>query len=234
MTEKVIGIMGGQGPEATLDLFRRILALTPARSDQEHFHILINCNPKVPNPNNAVTQGSADPTNMLCANARTLEQAGADFIVMPCNTVHIFLERIQASVGIPVVSIVAASADAAQALPGVATVGLLASPAVVQTGLYHRALAERGLQALTPDESGQQDIHDIIFAVKGGNKGPAVRGKLLAVCDKLVEAGAQALILGCTELPLLASPPDFSVPVIDTLDVLAQAAIRTALAAETV
>jgi aspartate racemase len=229
MQEKTIGIMGGQGPEATLDLFRRILANTPAQTDQDHFHILIDCNPKVPNPNNSITKGEADPTVMLCANARNLEKAGADFIIIPCNTVHIFLEPIRASVKIPVLSIVDCALDALlSAHPAVQRAGILASPAVVQTGLYTRALAARGVQSVVPDAAGQQDIHDVIFAVKAGDKSAPVREKLLRICRQLMDQGSDALILGCTELPLLVSPADFPVPAIDTLEELALAAIQAA------
>jgi aspartate racemase len=228
MTEKIIGIMGGQGPEATLDLFRRIIEKTAAKTDQEHFHILIDCNPKVPNPNDAVITGETDPTPMLCANAVNLQKAGADFIVIPCNTVHIFLDAIRASIDIPVMSIVTATVNAVKALPNVSKVGLLASPAVVKTGLYAKALLEQGIDTLTPDEKGEADIHDVIFGVKAGNKSQSQREKLFNVCNQLVANGAQALILGCTELPLLANPSDFAVPAVDTLEVLAQTAIETA------
>jgi len=226
MHEKVIGILGGQGPEATLDFFRRIIQNTPAQKDQEHFHILVECNPKVPNPNNAVTKNEPDPTEMLCANAKNLEKAGADFIVIPCNTVHIFLHEITQSVQIPIVSIVDAAINAlVNQVPQAKKVGLLASPAVNKTGLYTKPLAARGISTLLPDEEAEQKVHDVIFSVKAGDKSPAVIQNIRSVCDEMIAMGAQALILGCTEIPLILHPSELPVPGIDTLEVLALAAI---------
>ncbi|MCJ7622105.1 MAG: amino acid racemase [Anaerolineaceae bacterium] len=233
MKEKVIGILGGQGPEATLDLYRRIIKNTPAHTDQEHFRTIIDCNPKGPNPNNAITKGEPDPTLTLCETARNLEKAGVDFIVIPCNTVHIFLDAIQASVSIPIYSIVDETVAALLAqLPQVRQVGLLASPAVVATGLYAKKLGVEGVSTTTPYEDGMQLVHDVIFAVKAGDKGPEVKAKLIQVANDLISRGAQALILGCTELPLVLSQGDLAVPAIDTLEVLALAAVREAKAKE--
>jgi aspartate racemase len=229
MPEKVIGILGGQGPEATLDLYRRIIQHTHARSDQEHFRTIIDCNPKTPNPNNAVTRGTQDPTRMLCATARNLERAGADFIVIPCNTVHIFLDAIRSSIHIPVYSIIDETIQTLlDEIPHAHRVALLASPAVVATRLYTDRLEAQGIETLLPDEAGEERVREVIFAVKSGDKGPAVKEKLMGVTSDLITRGAQAVILGCTELPLVLSPQDLSVPSIDTLDVLARAAVRLA------
>jgi len=231
MAEKVIGILGGQGPEATLDLYRRIIQHTHAATDQEHFRTIIDCNPKTPNPNNAITQGTQDPTRTLCATAQNLEKAGADFLVIPCNTVHIFLDAIRASIHIPVYSIVDETIKTLLGdIPNARRVALLASPAVVATRLYTDRLEEHGIETFLPDEAGEEKVREVIFAVKSGDKGPAEKEKLLSVTGSLVAQGAQAVILGCTELPLVLSPQDLSVPSIDTLDVLARAAVREARA----
>ena len=233
MKERVIGILGGQGPEATLDLFRRIIENTPAKTDQEHFRTVIDCNPKGPNPNSAITRGTADPTPTLCATARNLEKAGADFIIIPCNTVHIFPDAIQASVSIPIYSIVDETVDVLLAqVPQISQVGLLASPAVVAKGLYAKKLGAKGVGTITPHEEGIQLVHDVIFAVKAGDKGPRVKAKLLKAANDLISRGAGAIILGCTELPLVLGPGDLSVPAIDTLEVLALAAVREVQANE--
>jgi aspartate racemase len=229
MPERVIGILGGQGPEATLDLYRRILEQTHAATDQEHFRTIIDCNPKTPNPNNAVTRGTQDPTQMLCATAQNLEKAGADFIVIPCNTVHIFLDAIRASIHIPVYSIVEETVKTLlDDIPNARKVALLASPAVVATRLYTDRLEAHGIETLLPDDAGEEKVREVIFAVKSGDKGAAVKEKLMDVTRDLVSRGAQAVILGCTELPLVLSPQDLPIPSIDTLDVLARAAVRQA------
>jgi len=230
LKEKVIGILGGLGPEATLELCRRILQHTPARNDQEHLHVIIDCNPKIPDPNDAIMlEGAPSSIPALCETARNLEQCGADFIVIPCNTAHIFLAEIRAAVHVLVLSMVSEVVSALRrSLPDVRKVGLLASPAVAATGLYARPLAEAGVETILPDAAGQAAVHEIIFKIKAGDKGSAVRVRLEEVAKNLAMDGARAVLLACTELPLVAGPKDLCLPALDTVDILARAAIRHA------
>jgi aspartate racemase len=230
MKEKVIGILGGLGPEATLELYRRILIHTPARVDQEHLHVIIDCNPKIPDPNDAVMlPGAPSSVPALCDTARNLERSGADFIIIPCNTAHIFLPQVRAAVRIPVLSMVdEVVSELRRRLPGVQRAGLLASPAVVTTGLYARALAGAGLETVIPDAAGQKTVYKVIFKVKAGDKSAAVRACLDEVAQELARKGAQAVLLACTELPLVTGPHDLALPALDTVDILARAAVRLA------
>ncbi len=231
MTEKTIGILGGMGPEATLQLYQQILIHTPATTDQEHLHVIIDSNPKIPNRTDAIMRpGSPDPTPALCETARNLERSGVDFIIMPCNTAHIFLPAILGSIHTPILSIVEATVQAILDLqPAVKCVGLLATPAVAATGLYAKPFLQRGITTLTPDAAGQEQVREVIFAIKAADKSPFQKAKLLTIGEQLIQRGARAIILACTELPLLAGPGDWPVPVVDTIDVLARAAVRAAL-----
>lgn len=229
MREKVIGILGGMGPEATLDLYRRIIAHTPAKTDQEHLHVIIDSNPKIPSRNLAVLHGGEDPTQALCATARNLEKAGADFIIMPCNSAHIFLPAIRESVQIPILSIVDATLQAllAQA-PQTRKVGLLSTPAVAVRRIYADPLLALGIETLVPDAAGQEEVYGVIEAVKAGDKSAAVTARLKAQAEILIRKGAEAIFLACTELPLVLTAADLDVPVLDTLETLAAAAVREA------
>src|SRR2546427_7655001 len=102
MSQKVIGVLGGLGPWATLDFFEKILRLTPAKADQDHLRIIIDNNPKIPDRSPAILGEGEDPTPGLIATAQNLQQAGADFLVIPCNTAHFFYDRIVTAVSIPV------------------------------------------------------------------------------------------------------------------------------------
>ncbi|NLE77002.1 MAG: amino acid racemase [Chloroflexi bacterium] len=227
--EKVIGILGGMGPEATADLFMEITRHTEAQTDQDHFRILVDSNAKIPSRQAAVLEGGPDPTSALVATARALEQAGADFLVIPCNSAHILLEAVQASVQIPILSIVEATVEEIQAqTPDARQVGLLASTAIVQSGLYTLALARRGMATLLPDAAAQARVLESIFAVKAGHKGQAVKAALAAVVADLVQQGAQAVILACTELPLVLHDGDAAVPLVNPTAALARAAVREA------
>jgi len=229
MKEKTIGILGGMGPEATLDLYRRILLHTPARNDQEHLHVIIDSNSKIPSRNEAVLHGGADPTPMQCASARTLEKAGVDFIIMPCNSAHIFLPALRQSVSIPFLSIVDATIEALlQQAPHTKCVGLLSTPAVAARRVYADPLQALGIETLVPDAAGQEEVYGVISSVKAGNKSAQVSARLKAQADILIALGAQAIFLACTELPLVLGQADLEVPVLDTLETLAVAAVRHA------
>jgi len=230
MSQKVIGVLGGLGPWATLDLFEKILRATPARTDQEHLRVLIDNNPKVPDRSAAIMGDGEDPTPALVATARNLQRAGADFLVIPCNTAHYFHDRIQAAVTVPVLHIMDEVAAAARdTLPGVRVLGVLATAATVAKGLYHRACARYGIEVIGPDAAGQQAVNRAIYGVKAGQMGPEVTRELAAVAAGLAARGAQALVLGCTELPFVLKPQDVQVPLLDSNEVLAHAAVRLAL-----
>jgi len=213
-----IGVIGGMGPAATLDLFAKILSLTPARCDEEHLHIQID--------NNPLPGARCEP---LCARARRLETCGVDFIVIPCNAAHEHYEAVQASVGIPVVHMIRQAALAVKRLqPAVECAGVLAWHETLSAGLYQNALLQQGIHPLVPARDDWRALTDLINAVKCG-AGAAEKPAVVALGERLVAQGAQALILGCTELPLVLSQADFFVPVIDATHVLASTAVDLAL-----
>jgi len=235
VAEKVIGVLGGLGPWATLDLFEKLLRLTPARRDQEHLRIIIDNNPKIPDRSPAILGEGEDPTPALVATARNLEAAGADLIVIPCNTAHAFYARIAGAVRIPVLHIMEEVAAAARAeVPGLRRVGVLATRATMVSRLYHRAFERVGVEVAGPDAAGQDTVTRAIYGVKAGQGGPAVTRALVAVADRLIAGGAQAIVLGCTELPFVLRPGAVRVPLLDSNLVLAAAAIRAARQAEAV
>ena len=105
MKEKTIGILGGMGPEATLNCFSRIISSTPAKNDQEHLRVIIDSNPKVPDRTAAIIAEGESPVPVLVAGCRALQQAGADFIIIPCVSAHFFLDEIQQQIELPILSI---------------------------------------------------------------------------------------------------------------------------------
>ncbi len=229
MTHKTIGVLGGMGPWATLDFFEKILRLTPAKTDQEHLRVIIDNNPKIPDRSPAIAGTGEDPTPALVAGARILQQAGADVIVIPCNTAHYFYERVQNAVSIPVLHIMEEVVSTArEEVPSARVLGILATAAAVSSGLYARACARKGIEVVNPDPAGQQVVNRAIYAVKGGQMGPEITAGLKKIADGLVGRGAQALVLGCTELPFVLKPQDVRVPLLDSNQILARAAVRFA------
>lgn len=224
--KKVIGIIGGMGPLATADLFTKIVESTPAKKDQDHPRIVIDNNPEIPDRTAHMLGDGADPRPLLIATARNVEKMGASFMVIPCNTAHFFHPDIQAAVNVPVLHIVK---EVARHLSGkVKRVGLLASSGTLQTHLYEDGLREAGIESIVPTGADQDAVMDAIYGVKGGDlkKG---RELSLQIGVKLVSMGAEAVIAGCTEIPLVLHDGDLVVPVIDATRILAQACVREAL-----
>lgn len=228
--EKIVGVIGGMGPEATVDFMRRLVVATPARDDSDHLHVLVDNNPKIPSRIAALIEGGGeDPAPVLCAMAKGLEKQGADFLVIPCNTAHHYLPVIAKAVRIPLLDMVAMSVAQLAALDATPRrIGMLASPAVNKVGLYERRLNEAGFEALFPDENGEAAVLDIIRAVKAGRVEESHRRRYAAIARSLVERGADAYLIACTELSVLGPPADTTLPFVDALDVLVQATLREA------
>jgi len=225
---ELIGILGGMGPEATLDLYRYITNLTPASRDQDHFRVLIYSNPKIPDRTLAIAEGGESPLDALVESARLLESAGASIIAMPCNAAHLYLEQMREAVGIPILDMIAETCDALlDKHPEAKTVGLLASDGTVKSKIYHRALEARGILIVQPDEAEQAFIQSAINEVKAGRHSEEIREKLLIIAMRLIEAGAQAVILGCTEIPLVFDSRAFPRHSLNSTLILAEAAVNS-------
>lgn len=221
MTEPVLGILGGMGPAATVDLYGRITSAVLAGTDQEHPRILIDSNAKIPDRTAALVGDGPDPTPALLASARTLRDAGVDVIVMPCNTAHAYLDAIRDAVDVPVLDMIDLAATAAgRANP----VGLLATAGTVAAGLYPRAFGSHGIEVLLPDPDGQSTATRAIDLVKAGDVEAAVPFATEAG-QALIDRGAGALVLGCTEFSVLTRTHPLPFDVIDPMDALAAAAL---------
>ncbi len=230
MPDPMIGILGGMGPEATLDLYRHIIDLTPATKDQDHIRVLIYSNPKIPDRTEAIAACGDSPVSDLVESAKLLERSGADIIAMPCNTAHYFLPQIQESVSIPILDMIEETCrKIRETLPKVKTVGLIAAIGTVRSGVYHKTLAEAGIEVLVPTESDQQKIQAAIIQVKAGAQNRWTQETFQSIGARLVEAGAQTVILGCTEVPLAFEPDEVSYPSMNSTRVLAEAAVKWAL-----
>lgn len=227
MPRQTVGILGGMGPEATCDLFMKIIKKTPAKRDQEHLRIIVDNNPQIPDRTAAILDNGEDPVPLLLKTARNLEQAGADFLVVPCNTAHYFHEAICSAVSIPVLHIMRETADTLSRM-NISKAGLLASSGTVQTGLYNESLVSRDIEVVLPAEDEQKLVMDAIYAIKAGEFDRSAR-LVRDVAQTLIRRGSQAIIAGCTEIPLVLRDGDIEKPVIDATLVLAKAAVRQAL-----
>jgi aspartate racemase len=230
MPDRILGILGGMGPEATLDFMREIIRLTPAKKDQDHIPVIAYSDPRVPERTAAILHGGEDPTPYLVRGAKTLEQAGAGILAMPCNTAHYFLPRIVAEVRIPVLDMIEETYLCTRAQIGKSeVVGLLATQGTIQSEVYHSVFAHHGMSVLVPDAGDQARLQGGIFQVKAGTYDCARQDVFEYIGSKLAAEGAAAVILGCTEIPLGFNPNRVDYPVINSTRVLAQAAVEWAL-----
>jgi aspartate racemase len=230
MAEKIVGILGGMGMEATADLFTKIFRATPVRTEQDHLRIVIDNNPKIPDRTQAILSGrTAEVIALLQETARNVERSGADFIVMPCNTAHYFFSRIEEAVSIPVVNMVEETVRRLrEVIPSVRKVGLLATTGTVKAGVYEKVLSSGGIATLVPDGTDQDAVFDAVMAIKEEAGHARAKEVLRGIAGRLVERGAEAIIAGCTEIPLALTQEDVSVPFFDSTEILAKTAVRMA------
>jgi aspartate racemase len=226
---KTVGVLGGMGPDATVDFMAKVIALTPADKDQDHLRMLVDHNPTVPNRQTFILGGDEDPGPAMAAMARRLEAAGADFLVIPCNTAYAFQEHILDVVSIPLISIIDESIDAiGERAPDAKAVGLLATNGCLQAGVYQSAMAAKDLVAVMPEDDELEQLMTLVDGIKAGHKGSDVSTSMRKLAEALVDRGAAAIIAGCTEIPLVLDDSMLEVPLISSTDVLARRTVQFA------
>ncbi len=230
MDEKIIGILGGMGPEATADLYYRIIRATPAKKDSDHPRTIIYSNTKVPDRTAAILGEGPSPLGEMVKAGAALEQAGADFLIMPCNTAHYFIDDLRAKMGIPVLDMIELTAEAfVDRLPDAGSAGLIATDGTVKSGIYERRFSDRGVDIVLPSIRLQSEAMKAIYDhIKAGDLQEG-REIILRVADELVIKDVKAILCGCTEVSLVLKDGDLTIPVIDPLQILAEHAVSHAL-----
>lgn len=227
-----VGILGGMGPMATVDLFGKIVRAMPAKHDQDHLKIIVYNDPRIPSRVDAILHGGESPRAELVRAALFLENAGADLIAMPCNTAHHWYADIRTAITVSFIHMIENAADhtAAEA-PGEKAV-LFATAATVAAGLYQKAFAARNLPLSVPGPAEQALISHAIDAVKAGKieDNPCL-GNLETIIAACRRTGVTAVIAGCTELPLLFPLLAGDFRRIDPTELLAREVVRQAGAA---
>nr|WP_284509493.1 amino acid racemase [Caballeronia sp. GAFFF2] len=202
-----LGVIGGVGPAATVAFLDNIVQSTPATRDQEHIRLVVEQNPQIPDRTAHLLRNETDPTLALLYICERLQHAGATAIAIPCNTAHAFVNRIESQIDVPIVHMLRETiAFIVREVPDARTIGLLATDGTIQSGLYHDEACAVGIDVLVPAAQHQKEIMTAIYGhrgVKAGHREPDQREAVQRAIADLASRGARAVILGCTELPLL-------------------------------
>jgi aspartate racemase len=230
---RLLGVLGGMGPAATVDFLRKLIELTPAARDEEHVPLVVYSVPQMPDRTAAILAEGPSPLPAMLRGIRVLAQAGAQCVAIPCNTAHHWYRELVARGGLPILHIADAACErlAGLGLRGGA-VGLIATSGTLAAGFYQERLAARGYRALVPTEADQERfVMRGIAQVKAGELA-AARASLAPAARELVAAGARALVFACTEVPIaLERDAGLGAPVVDATEALAAACVRWALEA---
>lgn len=215
---KILGVLGGMGPAATIDFLAKLQDATPAERDEDHIRVVMDLNPRVPN-RHLETEAAGET---LAAMAVALKVAGAQILAMPCNTAHVNRTAIEAGSGLELIDMLDAAVDAARD-EGARRIGVLSTP--LARGLYAERLRIANLSGVALSPLGQEALMEAIFAVKAGDLSEQVADVMAAAAAELVQGGAEVIIAGCSEVPIMLDPDRVAVPLVDATEALAMACV---------
>lgn len=221
--QQTIGILGGMGPEATSELFNRIIRKTPVKRDQDHINIVIINDPKIPDRTEYILGHGENPIPKLIENLNKLKISGADIALIPCMTAHSFFSELQKKSPIPIVNAIELVESYLSNMPNIERVGLLATRGTYKSRVFQKYLTK---EVVVPMEDDQKFLMEIIYGpngIKAGNTSREQLNKIKKIIERL--DGIQAVIAGCTELSLIMNGKYMKLPVIDPLSILAEHAI---------
>lgn len=225
----MLGVLGGMGPMAGATFAQRLVALTPVDKDQDHIPTVLLNDPRIPDRSTARLGKGESPLPAMRAGVEFLSASGAQLIVIPCNTAHLWYDELVAAASCPMLHIIEAVAQDLQR-QGVTKgrIGLMGTTATLALGLYQHTLEKYGYECIVPtDEEVETLCMASIRAVKANQLDEALAPAVECV-KRLRARGADAVALGCTELPLAiphALRPELGVVLTDSIDALAMAAI---------
>lgn len=228
MQHKKIGILGGMGPEASAEFYMRIIRYCQKKynavQDTDYPPmVLYSLGLKGFDESGIVDH--QEVLSQLAEGIKTLRDAGCDFIVMPCNTVHHYISELRALSSVPVLSIIEETVKKIDP-GGISKVGLLASESTIRLEIYQKHMCDNGILFRVPEEKDYPLINSFILEIMSGNVKSSTKQKMLTLVDEMKDGAINALVLGCTEMPLAMKKEDVGIEVYDTLQILAEAAVE--------
>lgn len=223
--KKILGVIGGLGPIATAHFMELCITMTDARTDQEHLPMIVYNMPFVPDRTAYILDNTKEnPLPKMLEIGKNLCNQGAACVAIPCMTAHYFFEELEAGIPAPVLNGVRETVLHLKE-NGITRVGIMATDGTVRSGIFHRELLAQGLQPVVPGQKAQEDVMHLIFNnVKAGKS--AEMDRFYAAAEDLRRQGAEAIILGCTELSLIKRDREIGPGFVDAMEVLAREALR--------
>lgn len=227
-TVKTAGIVGGHGPETTSDFYMKIVEASRNRDTLSYPHVVVNSSPVPFEAERSFVEDGESQEQMysvLESSCRRLEEAEVDFIAIPCNTLHIFTGRLRNNLSTPILSIIERTARKVNE-QNFRKVGILSTEKTAEENLYGSRLSESGIETLKPNEERQRQVTEVITRILEGEHSERDNKVLQDIVGSLSDRGAQAVILGCTDLQVALSEETTDVELLDTVDILAEATVQ--------
>lgn len=229
MNDKIIGILGGMGPEATAECYLKIIRATNASKDQDHYRVIIDSNAKIPDRTQAISGRGENPVPEMIHTAKNLEKLNVDVACIPCMTSHYFIDEVQKAVSFPLLNAFLELKKYIQDYyPSVRKIGVLATTGTLETGLFNKYLDH--LEVINPTPYTQNDkVMRAIYGengIKSGNTDGEPLHLLKDASQELLDNGAELIISGCTEIGLVLKPYHLPVPLIDPMEVVANVVVK--------
>lgn len=225
MNEKILGIIGGMGPEATVSFYSRIIKMTTVRKDQDHFRVVIDSNSKIPDRTDAILNDGPTPLPALIETAENVRKMGAVVAGIPCITAHYYLDELRSNTDLKILSAIEVLEDKIKKLyPNVKSIGVLATTGTVKSKLFNKQLKDHDI--LYPsDDSQKKKVMEAIYGQEGIKKigiNKKSLNLLIAAGNELIDDGAEIIIAGCTEIGVILNADHVNCPFLDPMDVLAE------------
>jgi aspartate racemase len=230
--EKIAGILGGMGPESTIRLMEKVVGKTPAKREQEHIRMLVDNRPQIPDRTDFILGKGPSPVPMLQESAQLLEKWGAEFLAIPCNSAHFFIEEIKAVIKIPALNMLELlNQEILVKIPFGCNIGLLTTSGALKAGIHQEHITNFRLVS-PPDQMQDELVMEAIYGkdgIKLAGKNELNQSKLLQAIESIQKEGIQAIIAGCTEVELALEGVNQDLLIFSPLDILADRIVSYAL-----
>ena len=226
---RTLGLLGGMGPAATVDVLNKIIAATPAARDQDHLPILVRCVPQIPDRTEALLGDGLSPREALVQGARELRAAGAEVLAIACNTAHHWYAPIRNAFNAPVLHVADAVVEELLEIGAAGPVGLMATRGTLASGFYQEILGKAGYPLLLPTPQEQVELLDLAIAHAKASHWADAHEAAHHAAEKLLARGADHVVLACTELPVALGATACDPRLLDANTALAHACVRASL-----